>query len=79
MKLPDGFESSMRGRVVTITVEAGEPILGLWCETCLLPSLVTVPVSALSHAGVTDLGFVEACTDCGAPPRWIRTDGTQGA
>jgi hypothetical protein len=52
------------GRSVVIDVIPGEPETGLWCGTCLLPSLVRVPLLALGQAGVTQLGTAEGCAGC---------------
>jgi hypothetical protein len=65
----DGGRLSPDGREVVYHVEPGEPILGLWCETCLLPSVVSVPVLLLTDSGVSDLGFAEQCARCGAKRR----------
>lgn len=52
------------GRSVVLTVSPGTPETGQWCGTCLLPSLVRVPLLAISDAGVTRLGTAEGCPGC---------------
>lgn len=50
-------------------VPEGEPSLGGWCPTCLLPSLVTQRLVLMS--GTSELGYVDArwCEHCG-PLAW---------
>jgi hypothetical protein len=55
----------MAGLSVTIRVMAGDPVTGLWCETCALPSVISVPVYLLSNSGVTLHGHALKCADCG--------------
>lgn len=37
-----------------------------WCDTCQLPSGITVPLVGLSGDGVTDLMTYSVCQDCGS-------------
>ena len=40
---------------------------GLWCPQCLLPSGYAVDLFVLSTSGITALGTVRKCHDCGSP------------
>lgn len=55
----------MTRRSVVIQVEAGRPVLGLWCDTCLLPSVVEVPLLHLTSTGVGLIGTVRKCMQDG--------------
>lgn len=55
----------MAERHVTVNLTVGEPELGLWCETCALPSLVEFPIYAITEQGVTQMGAVPLCTEHG--------------
>lgn len=44
---------------------AGEPIFGLWCPSCLLPSGYQVDLFAVSLEGVRAMGPARRCYDCG--------------
>jgi hypothetical protein len=44
-----------------ITITTGDPETGLWCTTCLLPSLVRIPLYRITESGVTDYGTVDHC------------------
>jgi hypothetical protein len=52
------------GRTVTVTVTPGAPQTGLWCPACQLPTLIRVPLYAVSEGGVTLLGTAEECHGC---------------
>lgn len=58
----------MAADAVEVTVIAGEPMLGVWCNRCRNPAAVTFAVYALStitdDPGVLDLGTVTRCLDC---------------
>lgn len=49
-----------------VFISAGEPETGLWCDACLLPSRVRVPVITLTETGSDDTAIppVDACTEC---------------
>ncbi len=51
-------------RSVIVRVEAHLVETGLWCDTCLLPSVVRFVVT-LRHNPMRRLGEAMACTDCG--------------
>jgi hypothetical protein len=48
---------------VTVTVELaiGTPIMGGWCSTCLLASLIRNPLWQLTPRGMTLLSVAEVC------------------
>ena len=53
--------------VVTIeAVQFGDDLPGVWCDECLLPSMVGRSLALVS--GMKVLGWIEAavCGDCGA-------------
>jgi hypothetical protein len=49
---------------ISIYVDGHNAEVGLWCEDCLLPSVVRVPLKQLSELGVSDFGVMEACARC---------------
>ena len=49
--------------------------MGIWCNDCKVPSVVSVPLSTVLDDGVLSLGEFIACTEC--EPEWFGTD-TQG-
>lgn len=53
--------------VVILRSEFDQPVTGGWCETCLLPSIVTVRFRVVTMGG-TRVGGGEAwhCDGCGA-------------
>ena len=56
---------------VTVQLVVGEPILGGWCPTCLLPSLARVPLWELSRWGMSLVSVLEACDEEGTV-QWLR-------
>jgi hypothetical protein len=50
-----------------IHIETGEPIFGLWCPHCLLPSGFELPICSVSEFGVGSLGSVKRYYDCERP------------
>lgn len=52
---------------VTVLLSAGEPETGLWCDACLLPSRIRVPITMITTAGASDTAIppVGICTECG--------------
>ena len=50
-----------------VFVAASEPETGLWCDSCLLSSVVRVPLVMITESGASDtvLSPVELCTECG--------------
>jgi hypothetical protein len=56
---------------VTVHLVVGEPVLGGWCLTCLLPSLARVPPWQLSRRGMSLVSVMEAC-DREGTVRWLR-------
>ena len=50
---------------MVLTVSVSEPITGLWCSTCLLPSGIAFDVSVLSSRDVTRPTRFAGCEACG--------------
>lgn len=48
-----------------VYAEIGTPSTGIWCDTCMLPSKILLPVQGLGEEGVLPLGTISACPDCG--------------
>ncbi len=48
---------------LTLHVASGPIRTGLWCERCLLPSVVEVDLFWLRTTGVTRLGTYRECLD----------------
>jgi|HubBroStandDraft_4_1064222.scaffolds.fasta_scaffold3630262_2 hypothetical protein len=55
----------MAAVTVTLEVTVGEPVTGLWCGSCLLPSLIAVPVTETLGNRQPSLAAYKACADCG--------------
>lgn len=36
-----------------------------WCDTCLLPSVVVVPLHVIGSSGVHRVGTYRKCQECG--------------
>lgn len=53
----------MPSRSLTIYVYPGEPVPGLWCDQCQLPSGVEWPLVTLTPSGVGTLQPFIACTE----------------
>jgi hypothetical protein len=51
--------------VQVIKVTVGEPETGLWCDDCLLPSVVAIPVVAMCGSRILSLTVFRECADCG--------------
>lgn len=49
------------GAVFWLTLAPGTPTVGLWCETCLLPSRYEVPVYVLLGDGPSRIGTANGC------------------
>ena len=62
--LPGGHLSE-DGRSVIVTLIPGLPETGLWCGSCLLPSVIRVPVYTLAESGPRLLLAATECTECG--------------
>lgn len=45
----------------------GNITTGLWCPHCLKPSGFELPTYWLRTSGVSPLGVLRKCDDCGAP------------
>lgn len=57
---------------VTVYVVPGDPETGQWCEVCLLPSAVLVPIFTLYEGPVITLfGRCLYCPQCMDKPRWV--------
>jgi hypothetical protein len=52
------------GRSVIFTFTPGTPETGLWCDECLLPSRIRLPVCTIDSSGVRVLTVVETCPGC---------------
>lgn len=52
---------------VTLVLEAGTPVTGLWCDACLRCSGIEVDVWSLQVTGLVRVGIRRRCTDCGSP------------
>lgn len=50
---------------IYLTVDADNAEAGLWCWACQLPSVIKFPIVQLSEIGVGQVGFYEACMECG--------------
>lgn len=50
-----------------VLIAPGEPETGLWCGSCLLPSVVRVPLIMITENGAdtSALSPAELCTECG--------------
>jgi hypothetical protein len=45
-----------------VRVELGRPAeVGIWCDTCLLPSAIRWPIFGLYEHGLMDLGTLLVC------------------
>lgn len=53
---------------MVIEVTVGDPETGLWCGTCLLPSVVAIPVMAVCGSRIVSLTVFRECPDCGPVP-----------
>ena len=62
-----GGRLSHEGKTVTVQISHGTPDTGLWCNACLLPSGIGVPVYALGGDGPRLLVYTRMCLDCGLP------------
>jgi hypothetical protein len=62
-----GGRLSPDGSAVFVEISRGTPDTGLWCDTCLLPSGIGVPVYALGDDGPRLLVYTRMCLDCGLP------------
>lgn len=51
-------------RSIKIYICLGDPVFGLWCPYCLLPSGYEIPVHRLSTSGVTPMMNLRKCHDC---------------
>ena len=61
------------GDRLTVEVKAevcGEPVRGVWCPRCSLPSAVAAFVLILVHGNVHGCQLIQACDDCGAE-EWL--------
>lgn len=50
---------------VILVAPAGDPVTGLWCDSCLLPSLIEAQVSLTSEDG-SSLVTHRWCVECGS-------------
>ncbi|MFF2026575.1 hypothetical protein ACFVUR_19270 [Stenotrophomonas bentonitica] len=46
-----------------ITIDAGTPITGGWCEHCGLPSVATIPATTMDSDGVRLVGYATVCVE----------------
>lgn len=57
-------------RTLTLHVATGEPRLGLWCDRCLLPSVIEVDAHFMcAEHGSHKVGTYRQCTSCGTNGR----------
>lgn len=40
-----------------------------WCNNCLLPSVLHVPLHVVGDSGVQHIGTYHGCTECGERPQ----------
>jgi hypothetical protein len=52
------------GEHVRVPLTAGTPTVGLWCDTCLLPSRYRVAVFVMGVDGPRQVGTVDHCELC---------------
>ena len=45
-------------------IEAGNPVVGLWCSSCNLPSMCEFPLYSVNRDGVGQVGTVRQCVEC---------------
>ena len=50
--------------MIRINLTAGTPRVGLWCDTCALPSRYSIPVHVMSLDGPRQIGSVAKCGEC---------------
>lgn len=50
---------------LVIEIEYSNPRPGAWCCVCLLPSAFLLDAHRLSADGVSNLGSIRYCPDCG--------------
>jgi hypothetical protein len=62
-----GGRLSPDGSSVIVDLACGTPETGLWCDACLLPSGVAVPVHALAEDGPHLLMHTRLCDICSRP------------
>lgn len=55
----------MAQRYVVVNITVGEPVVGLWCDTCALPSKVEFPLYTITEHGVSQMSSVPWCTEHG--------------
>ena len=48
-----------------IQIAPGDPVSGGWCEPCMLPSLIRIPIFVLSPRGVSLWQVIEFCSEHG--------------
>lgn len=55
----------MAVRTVTIVLDPGTPILGIWCNACMTSGGFIVPLSRICRHGVTPMVKAAGCLTCG--------------
>jgi len=50
--------------VCVLDLVPGTPTTGLWCDACLLPSRITVPIYVLADDGPVQIGTIDRCYRC---------------
>jgi hypothetical protein len=68
MATAPGHALAPDGRSVIVTFTAGEPETGLWCGTCLLPSVIRIPFLI----GGKVISTAEACAGCDEEGRRVQ-------
>lgn len=56
------------GRSVIVHLVPGTPETGQWCDHCLLPSVIRIPVYMLTGDGPQLLATYTECDGCGGHP-----------
>lgn len=57
---------------LTLQLATGEPRLGLWCDSCLLPSALEVDVHIMcTEHGSHPIGVFRECRSCGRQVRSV--------
>jgi len=47
-----------------VWITTGEPETGLWCDRCMLPARIRIPIYQMSASGFTPLTVYDVCAEC---------------
>lgn len=50
--------------ILVLTLDMPNAEVGLWCDKCLLPSAMKVPLVGMMDSEVARFGVIELCVDC---------------